>query len=231
MTPLNALLMCEEMTKGMKSIGSKVLLNMSARTTILDYQIHNILGIQKQSIDLTISTGFDADRVEQRVFNKKHNCSIMRCDHYSLINSAGVLRQYIMQKGLGLHNLLIVPNSVLFKQRVINKKHFTDNKSCIFGLSSYKINFNVGYSFDSKNSVQYVFYDLPKCWSEYVFLDHEAIDYLRTNLNESTDKLFIFEVINMLIGQGFVFNHIDCKKQYFTKINGVKDLRKIQAFV
>jgi choline kinase len=227
---LNVLLMCEELTKGMKSIGSKSLLHMSNRTTILDYQISNIFGIQKKNTNLTISTGFDADRVEQRIVQKRYRCNIMRCDDYSTINSAGVIRKYLIDIAQDIDNLLIVPNSVLFKQKVINKRQLGGN-SCLFGLSAYKMNFAIGYSFDNNNKVQYIFYDLPKCWSEYVFLNKSAIDYLKNTLSNNTDKLFIFEIINTLISRNIQFDHVDCKKQYFTKIGNIKDLRKIQAFV
>ena len=124
---LNVLLMCEELTKGMKSIGSKSLLHMSNRTTILDYQISNIFGIQKKNTNLTISTGFDADRVEQRIVQKRYRCNIMRCDDYSTINSAGVIRKYLIDIAQDIDNLLIVPNSVLFKQKVINKRQLGGN--------------------------------------------------------------------------------------------------------
>ena len=64
--PDSIVLLMPEITKGMKSIGSKALLQINKSTTILDYQIQYIRKFYK-NIPIFILTGFDNDKIEKKI--------------------------------------------------------------------------------------------------------------------------------------------------------------------
>ena len=55
------LIIIPEITKGMKSIGSKALLPLNTKNTILDYQIKSIKLMNRQS-KIYLSTGFQNNK-------------------------------------------------------------------------------------------------------------------------------------------------------------------------
>ena len=63
-----ALIIASEVTKGMKSIGSKSLLRLKNSTLLIEYQIKEL---QKQhpGINIAISTGFESDKMVKALSN------------------------------------------------------------------------------------------------------------------------------------------------------------------
>ena len=59
---LNALIIVPEITKGMKSIGSKSLLEIKKKISVLEYQINQLLAIDP-NIKITISIGFESEKI------------------------------------------------------------------------------------------------------------------------------------------------------------------------
>ena len=68
---LDILLLVPEITKGMKSLGSKALLGIKNSTMVLDYQIQQLKKLD-QNANIFIGTGFESDKIRKAVskYNK-----------------------------------------------------------------------------------------------------------------------------------------------------------------
>ena len=71
-SPLSAIILASEITKGMKSIGSKALLPISGSVTLIDYQIQFLKRFYNP-VEIYICTGFDHEKIVKKNNEKKLN--------------------------------------------------------------------------------------------------------------------------------------------------------------
>lgn len=222
---INALIVIPEITKGMKSVGSKSLLRIKNDKYIIEYQIEQLLNIQK-NINITIATGFDHDKIIKAT--DKYNTKILHNPYYEHTNFGKSIELYIKQNP-DIDNLLIVSSGILFKKNtlVVNQlKHF----SKIFVLDKPKNNFDIGCGY-GKN-LEYLFYDLPDTWTECVFLNNVALDKLKTMVQtKPIEQMYIFEIINDLLSHNIIINKEIVPKNNFLKITSIKDINKAKVFI
>lgn len=228
---IDALILIPEITKGMKSIGSKSLLKIRKTKHIIDHQIEQIQSISKK-IRIHIATGFDNEKIKKIVSrhnNSTTNINIIHNTDYEETNYGRSVELLINNLEQDSNGLFILCSGVLFKK---NTFHHTclKNNSKIFLLNNTKINFNIGCSIGEK--IEYMFYDLPEPWAECAFLNLEAINKLRLLAASKTFKqMYVFEILNDLISQNVNFEKKYVLKGKFFKINGTKDLTKAKAFI
>jgi GTP:adenosylcobinamide-phosphate guanylyltransferase len=220
--PLSAIILASEITKGMKSIGSKALLPISGSTTIIDYQIQSLKRFYNP-IDIYICTGFDHDKIVKKtqkykdikyIYNKnyiKHNQmdSLLLClDRYKL------------------NHALIINNGVL-----ISEKIHLDTNTEIFTINSpKKTDFSIGCNI-SNLYTNYLFYDLPHKWVECVFINNDAIQaLLEYSKIKDISKLFLFEGLNILSENIHPLKTKEIHKTAAIKINTIKDLSKAKKY-
>lgn len=223
---IDALIIASDITKGMKSIGSKALLKVNG-SSIIEHQINQIKNINK-NIRINIITGFDHDRVYKVLQKRYKHINIIYNNKYSDLNQAGDLFLFLQQKP-SADKILLINNGIIFRDTTILYDTL-DNQSKIYILDKPKNNFTIGCSVS--DSVEYLFYDLPCLWSECLFLNKESIELLRTlSPSINMNQMYIFEIINKLIAKNIPFDKIYVKKNNILKINGVKDLPKIRNFI
>jgi len=221
---IDVLIIAPEITKGMKSIGSKALLSLKGSLTILEYQIQQI----KNSIPsskITIATGFDADKIKKDI-PLKYKLNFLHNDRYKTTNQTECINLYLEKENC--QNLLIIPNGIIFKN--IDFNLVNDSMSRIFMIDKPKNNFTIG----SSDSIyaEYLFYDLPIVWSECVFFDYEAILEIKKILKlEKIEQLYVFELINKLIDKKVIFEKHFFSKKNIMKINNNKDIIKAKQFI
>ena len=222
---LNAIIIIPEITKGMKSIGSKSLLKIK-NVSVLEYQIKQIKAINR-NIHIGICTGFDSDKIEEVI--KKSRYSINMCFNidYVTTNQFSSVIQYINK--FNIDNLLIISSGVLFKKSTINTSTLKNN-SKIYILDKPKSNFTIGCS--PGDTVEYLFYDLIEPWSECVFLNSEAIKVLiKINKEHPMCQMYLFEAINTILSHGIYMEKVYVSKKGIMKINHPKDIIKAKVFV
>ena len=78
---IEAIILVPEITKGMKSIGSKSLLKIRKSKHIIDYQIEQISSISKK-IKVNIATGFDNEKIKKILQDKYPNINVIYNDKY-----------------------------------------------------------------------------------------------------------------------------------------------------
>lgn len=224
---INALIIASEITKGMKSVGARSMLNICGSSRIIDQQIHYLKSIHK-NINITIAAGYEYDKVQQYISKKYKNINIIYNPDYKNTNEVSNLALYI-NKNPNIDNLFIVNGGILLKKNSIPNQIFKNNLSTIFLLNSTKNNFNLGCN--NTEFVEYIFYDLEKPWSECIYLTKQYIMAFKKLFNQQNmDQMYIFEAIN------FLLNTDNMKIQYINKknimkISNVNDTLKAKTFL
>lgn len=222
---IDSLILVPEITKGMKSIGSKSLLKIK-NIPILEHQINEIRNICK-NIRLNIATGFDHDKITKYLSSKYSDIHFIYNELYSTTNQTKALSLYLEHNTCD--SLLIVNSGILIKNNCIPLSTLSGN-SKIYLLNKPRINFTIGCS--EGDRTEYLFYDLPHTWSECVYLNKEGILALQEIIqSKNTDQFYLFETINALIMHNIRFEKITIDKRDIFKINHAKDLTKARQFI
>jgi bifunctional N-acetylglucosamine-1-phosphate-uridyltransferase/glucosamine-1-phosphate-acetyltransferase GlmU-like protein len=218
---INALIIASEVTKGMKSMGSKSLLKLKNSILVIEHQIIELRKHYK-NIDITISTGFEAEKMTKAL--SSYRVRFLYNEDYKNTNQGKSVVDYVNYHSLD--NLLLINSGILFKSNF----GIITNESCVFMLDKPKPDFTIGCN--NNSDAFYLFYDLPDRWSECIFLHHQD---LLTIKNISKDKnlsqLYLFEIINTLSEMGSIFKKIRLSKSSIMKISNVKDLTRARSFV
>ncbi len=222
---INAIILVPEITKGMKSIGSKALINIDQRQSIIEYQIEYL---QKNypDISITIATGFDADKIQKKT-KKYDNVRIIHNHKYDKTNHGMSLFMYLQQIKIS-DNLLIISNGILLKEKL----NLSKKESIIYTLNKKNNDYNIGLNITEENKPTYLFYDFPMPWSECVFLNKEALDKLYSIQNKETiEQMFLFEIVNYLLDSNCMFKTEKIANKNICKITTIKNTKKAKSFL
>lgn len=223
---INAIILVPEITKGMKSVGSKSLLKIKHNKYIIQHQIEQLYNIAR-NIRITIATGFDHDKMVKAT-ERYNNITVLHNPDYQTTNFGKCMELYLKQSP-EINNLLIISSGILFKPHTLMLQHLKKT-SKLFMLDKPKNNFDIGCN--NSESVEYLFYDLPTRWSECVYLNGEAMKNLyQLLLNASINQLYVFEIINKLISRNITFEPCVVPKNNFLKISTIKDVNRARVFV
>lgn len=216
----NTIIVAPEITKGMKSIGSKALLEVNKKS-ILDHQIHYLNRYYPHN-HICIATGFEHDKIKKRT-SRYHNVSYSFNPEYESTNQGKSIELYL--KEYDPTNLLIINNGILF-----NSKLFIPEESTMYAFKKTKPGFNIGFN-ELGSNVYYVFYDLPKPWAECIFLDNNTIQKLKFIISrKKISQLFLFEILNLLIDSDTKLTSTIINQKDILKINNHKDLNKLKNY-
>lgn len=220
---LDILILVPEITKGMKSLGSKALLKIKSSTMVLEYQIEQIRRLYGKS-RIFIGTGFESEKIK-KLFTGYTNLYFIDDPEYNTTNQAKLIS--LFAQNYSSTKLLIISNGILFK----NNPFVCDDQSKIFLIDKPKNHFNIGCN--AVDPVLYLFYDLPIAWAECVFFDAEAIRNIKhMSQTKNINQMYLFEIINKLIEEhdtNFVSDIV--KKKDIMKINTAKDISKAKLFI
>ena len=219
--PIHALIIASEVTKGMKSIGSKSLLRIKNSVLVIEHQIQE-LKRQHKNIDITVATGFESEKMLKIL--DEYNVKFLHNQKYQTTNQTKSIIDYI---NTHIPNkLLVISSGILFKSRFLT----SGQDSCIFMLDKPKSDFTVGCNM--KDDSVYLFYDLPQRWSECAMLNYQDLNTLKKIAKDKNlDQLYLFEIMNLLSDVGSKINKINISKQQIMKIANIKDLSKARSFV
>lgn len=224
---INALIIASEITKGMKSIGSRSLLDICQSSKVIDQQIQSLKTIHK-NIHITIACGYEYDKVSQYV-QKYKNVDTIYNDKYKITNEAENVRLYL-EKYPELDNLFIINGGILVKKYTSSYSKIRNSCSTIFLLNGPKNNFTLGCSNTEK--IEYIFYDLEHAWSECIYLSQKDIETMRSYLIENNNiaQRYLFEIINTILGTKPI-EKIFMNKKDIMKITNINDIQKAKSFI
>lgn len=213
----NIIILASEITKGMKSIGPKCLLDITTNKCIIDYQIQFLKKYYK-NINIYICVGFEQYKVIKYVDSKHKNINFILHASYDQDNQLGALIRSLSQYNMS--NALVINNGILLGSKLKIKHQDT----CVFTInSSRKCEFNIGCN-PTNNTTKYLFYDLPQKWIECVYLNRSDIKLLiDTNTKSSIYNLFLFEGLNIIADHKRLAIE-SITRSGAMKINSIKDL-------
>lgn len=224
---INTLILIPEITKGMKSVGSKSLLEIKKNLSVLDYQIQSIRNIDK-NIKIIVCTGFESEKVVSELTKNYKNIHFIYNSSYEITNQAQSIK-ICLEEYNKINNWFIISNGILLKEKCITK-NMLSNDSKIFLLNKEKENFSLGCSRES--DLEYIFYGLPELWSECVYLNTPATILLRNLLaNSKVDQMYLFEIINEIMSRQILFTKQYIDKKLIMKISTLKDVAKAKSFI
>lgn len=222
---LDALIIVPEITKGMKSIGSKALLKIKDSLSILEYQIQQLKKINRK-IDIHIIAGFEIEKIKKTLNKSKVN--IIYEHEYMYTSQSKCLRLFL--DSYDSSNLFVISNGIIFKNSPFDLTE--SNTSKVFLIDKPKNNFNIGCCETNSENINYLFYDLPTAWSECIYLTHDAVQKFKEISQDKTmDQMYLFEIINQLILSNISFYKHYIPKKNIMKINTIKDLTKAKVFI
>lgn len=224
---MNVVILVPEITKGMKSIGSKALLKIKQSMSVIDYQIHEIRKYSSQT-KISIVSGFEHDKIH-KLYNHSKNIEVLYNNTYANTNHGASLSVFLESKDSIKHNLLVIANGVLFKNNPFKLKNNQKSTSQIYCINKPKNNFDIGYIGGS--SVEYLFFDLPNKWTECVMFDIESLVLIKSIDKKKISQMYLFEIINLLIERKLKFDVITSDKKNFMKINNLKDIPRAKVFI
>ena len=221
----NYLLIIPEITKGMKSVGSKSLLKLNSKLTVLDYQIKSIKSINRRN-KIFLATGFQNNKIIKSIESYR-NVDVIYEKNFTKYNESRHIINYIRHMR-GLDDLFIINSGIIFRNDCF--KNIKKNESKIFFLDKPKDNFSIGCSADDTN---YLFYDLPKKWSECIFLKKEDLEKIyKLNTIQNIYHYFLFETINYINGEEQnTIKPIGISSRNIMKITGMSDIPKAKRFI
>lgn len=222
---LDAIIIVPEITKGMKSIGSKALLKIKDSLSILEYQIQQLKKYHKK-INIHVIAGFESDKIKKVLV--KYKVNILYNDEYLYTNQSKCLDLFLQHHSSD--SLLIISNGVLFKNNIFDLTNKLESK--VFLIDKPKTNFNIGCCDNLSTDVNYLFYELPVCWSECAYLNKQAVEAFKEHNKEQTmSQMYLFETLNCLISNNISFTKQYIPKKDIMKINTAKDLAKAKLFI
>jgi len=223
---MDVLIIAPEITKGMKSIGSKALLKIKQSVSVIDYQIHEIKKYNSHT-KITIVSGFEHEKIA-KLYGHSKNINIVYNPNYTNTNHGASLSVFLDEVGCD-KNLLVITNGVLFKNNPFKLRSHDHESSLIYCINKPKTNFDIGYIGDSR--IEYLFFDLPNKWTECVMFDTEALSLIRSVNKDKISQMYLFEIINLLIEKHIAFDVVTSDKKNFMKINNIKDISKAKVFI
>jgi CTP:phosphocholine cytidylyltransferase-like protein len=196
---------------------------------VLEYQINQLLAIDP-NIKITISIGFESEKIIHIIDKySKSNINFLYNDSYKTTNQSFSIKLFL-EEFIDTKNLLVVSSGVLWKTNTIDR-HTLSGISKIFTIDKEKENFQLGCSSEN-NITEYIFYGLPRVWSECVYLNHDAILAIRHIIEQkSIDQMYLFEIINAIITNKIMVLAHSVDKKRIMKINNQKDIGKARLFI
>jgi len=213
----NAIILVQEITKGMKSVGSKALLELYKNTSVLEYQIQYLKRFY-YPINIYVCTGFEHEKIVKTT-QKYKNVYYSFNREYETDNQVGSLIKCLKEYD-NIKNALVFSNGLI----PIDKIKINRNESSIQVTDKpSKIPFQIGTN--NNSDLSYLFYGLPYKWTEFIYLNKDSINQtIELTGKKNYCKMFLFELINILLDHGLKIKIEHTQKNTPIKINNIKDL-------
>ena len=221
--PTDVVILTPEITKGMKSIGSKALLVSYSKMALIEYQIKYIRQYYPNS-KITVLAGFEHDKIRKKIAKYNIRCSYNK--DYEQNNQAASVLLFMKTHNPG--SLLIINGGVLLRSPL--NCSTTSIYTIKTNLDHHRFDIGIAENTSSK-TIQYLFYGLPTKWIECIFLNKESLSLIIQLADKiSMDNLFLFELINLLLEKNLAILNIPIQSTSVLKINNREDLDRMRYF-
>ena len=215
--PLTVVIPAAGMGHRMKSYGPKCLLQSNQKETIIEKTISNVKKEYPYS-DIIVVVGFESEKIIKTL---PHNIRVVENHRYEETNIGESIRVGI--NAAANKNLLIIYGDLVFN--VYSIRGLTSNGPCVVIDSKFRFKEEeVGVTVVDDVVTNFA-YGLPKKWSQIVYLEDESFDYLKFLCSDKRkDKLYPFELLNIIINSGVEIRAKEPKGMLIREIDSMKDL-------
>jgi choline kinase len=206
---------------GMKSYGPKSLLNINEKETLLEYQI-GIIRNTFPKADIILVVGFLADRIIRKC---PLGVRIVENQFYENTNEVAQLR--LALNCTLTENVLIIKDDIVFNLETF--REISKDKSCVIYDSKQQIDSdNIGVTVVDGNATTFSF-DIDSKWCHIAYLTIKDLKIVK-NLcaNKDNSRLYLFEILNMLLHRVDKIKAIEPKNMEIIKIDTSRDLEKLR---
>lgn len=190
----NVILLAYEITKGMKSIGSKSLMPVkidNQTDTLIRHQLHSIKKHIKNISSINIVLGFDKEKLKKKISCDK-DINIIENNEYDKLGQAHAISLALKQINNN-HPTIIISNYIVLRKNIFQDCHEKSNHVFCIKNCNNKF-FKIGCTHENGN-VEYLCYELTPKWTEIFLLQPTCKDILQRVL-DSNHNMLLFEAIN-----------------------------------
>ena len=216
--PLTVIIPVAGIGHRMKSYGPKCLLKANQKETILEKTISNIKKEYPYS-DIIVIVGFESDKVIKTL---PHNIRVIENTKYEEANIVESIRIGI--NASSNKKLLIVYGDLVFN--VYSIRGITSDGSCVVVDSQSRFREEeIGVTVVDGNVTNFA-YGLTNKWCQIAYFEDYIFDELK-NLcaDKRRNKLYPFELFNMMINSGIPMKAKEPKGMLIKEIDSLKDLQ------
>lgn len=206
----NIILLAYEITKGMKSVGSKSLMPIKIDNhidTLIQHQLNSVKKYIKNIQSINIVLGFDKEKLKKKIPLDKH-VNIIENTHYEKLGQSHAISLALKQI-TNNYPTIIIGNHLILRKNIFQKCQNISNYIFCIKNCNNKF-FKIGCT-HYNGKVEYLCYELNPKWSEIFLLQSTSKNILETILNNNGNML-LFEAINMSLSSyptqnTYIFNN------------------------
>ncbi len=191
----NVILLAYEITKGMKSIGSKSLMPVKIDNhidTLIQHQINSIKKHIKNVQSINIVSGFDKEKLKRKIVIDDR-IKIIENNNYDTLGQSHAIC-LALKEITNKYPTIIISNHLILRKNIFQQ--CSEKNNYVFCIKNCNNKFfKIGCTHDN-DKVEYLCYELTPKWSEIFLLQSESKNLLESIL-ESNKNMLLFEAINM----------------------------------
>lgn len=225
---INIVILAAGISRRMKNYDPRSCLPVNETTILLDDQISKLREIYKNP-NITVITGYKSERLILAM--KSRGVNIIHNNNYENTNSFGSLSLFL--KNSKVHktygNCLIIPSDIFFNKKTIDyiaNIHYSDSSCIIYDKENQMHKNKIGVLIDKSKVCNLSFYHKLK-WTGIVFFnesEYRAICGVSNKKN--TEKKYIFEIINEIVGKSGISFHTHCPPlMKIIEIDSIRDAK------
>jgi hypothetical protein len=211
--------------KKIKSIGNKGLIKLYKNINLIDYQINLFQKIFKNP-EIIIVGGFESKKLQKYLKSKPCYSDIKYIDHNvtdisNIGESIEVGLKLVTNNKILIHNCSILLDNDILSLIKKNKRSF---------VLSQKDKGKIG-CINNNGYILNCFYDLSDRIYESAFFDSNELMILKNNCNNKNinfHKLYFFEILNLCIHDGGLFQLLYGNKNIYFEIENLHSIKSLQ---
>tara|TARA_Y100000361_G_C11149472_1_gene340176 strand:+ start:329 stop:1045 length:717 start_codon:yes stop_codon:yes gene_type:complete len=215
--PLTVIIPAAGMGHRMKSYGPKCLLPANIKETILDKSIKTIKKVYNYC-EIILVVGFEAEKITQTLPKE------IRIVENQIYEKTSVSESVRLAINNSVYNdILIIYGDLIFNINTINE--LTEHGSCVVvdSKSRFKAE-EIGVTIVDGKVTNFA-YGLENKWSHIAYLTgNESLEFQRLCSDKKKNKMYPFEVFNIMLSHGFDLSAIEPKGMKIKEIDSLKDL-------
>lgn len=203
----------------MKCFGPKHFYRNHQQKTLLAIQIDNILSNYSHA-DIILTIGYDADRILK---NKDSRIRYIENQLFSTTNEVEDIRLAI--NSTNSSKVVLINSDLYFNKYTLQG---ITQSTIIYDTRHQISEFEVGITTDNNYATRLDF-KLDKKWCNIISLEDDNLRYFKNLCNRQSNRLFLFEIINLLLDKNVKIVTKQPVNMVVSKIDNPENYRKFQT--